>query len=380
MTFVYPLLLGGLVLAGLPVLLHFLIRRQPTTLTFPAFRFLMQKERSNTRSLRLRHLLLLLLRIGLVVLVCIALARLRVFHETLGLSREKPAAIVLIFDTSPSMDYKVGGATRLDLAKKRALELLDQLPEDGRTLILDACDPDSFASAEWLKSLEKARQRIQALTIQPRSEPTTKAIDEGLRRFAEWDGPRGDSDAALLPRFLCVFSDRTTGSWDSPSSAGTSTSASTTRSIWPSPAPTSPRAAPRSPPAKRFPCASPSSPRAKRCAIYSLCRSTARKPQGRRSNSNPAGSKHSRSITNRPSSTPAFIRWKYASPRPMTPSRSTTSGMRHSTLSKNNPCSCWRTTSQERSRSPIGCERYSTTSLTKTCATPAPWLATRRCS
>lgn len=213
MIFVYPILLGGLVLATLPVLLHFLISRQPTPLTFPAFRFLMQKERSNTRSLQLRHLLLLLLRIGLVVLVCVALARLRIFQETLGLSREKSAAIVLVFDTSPSMDYKVGGASRLDLAKKRAFELLDQLPEDGRTLILDACDPDSFSSAEWLKSLEKARQRIQSLTIQVRPEPVTKAIDEGLRRFAEWDGPRGDPEAAQLPRFLCVFSDRTVGSW-----------------------------------------------------------------------------------------------------------------------------------------------------------------------
>ena len=64
MTFVYPILLGGLLLAGLPVLLHFLVRQKPKTLVFPAFRFLMQKRRSNTRNLRLRHLLLLLLRVA----------------------------------------------------------------------------------------------------------------------------------------------------------------------------------------------------------------------------------------------------------------------------------------------------------------------------
>ena len=58
MTFVYPLLLGGLLLAGVPVLLHFLIRKRPRTLLFPAFRFLMQKQRSNTRNLKIikRHL------------------------------------------------------------------------------------------------------------------------------------------------------------------------------------------------------------------------------------------------------------------------------------------------------------------------------------
>ena len=45
MTFVYPLLLGGLLLAGVPVLLHFLVRQKPKTLLFPAFRFLIQKRR-----------------------------------------------------------------------------------------------------------------------------------------------------------------------------------------------------------------------------------------------------------------------------------------------------------------------------------------------
>ena len=66
MTFVYPLLLGGLLLAGLPVLLHFITRQKPKTLPFPAFRFLMQKRRQSTRKLRLRQFLLLLLRMALI--------------------------------------------------------------------------------------------------------------------------------------------------------------------------------------------------------------------------------------------------------------------------------------------------------------------------
>jgi hypothetical protein len=214
MTFVYPILLGGLVLAGLPVLLHFLIRQKPKTLPFPAFRFLMLKRRSNTRNLRLRHLLLLLLRMALLILICLALARPRLFHEAIGLSREKPAALVLIFDTSPSMEYKSGEMTRLELAKKRSLELLSQLPEDGRVLILDASEPASFAREDWLKSLEKARQRIQSLTIRPYSTPVSKALDEALRRFDEWDRTGDDPAGISMPRFVCVFSDRTRASWD----------------------------------------------------------------------------------------------------------------------------------------------------------------------
>src|SRR5438132_9347058 len=133
MTFVYPFLLGGLLLAGLPVLLHFLIRKKPKTLLFPAFRFLVQKRRANTRNLRLKHLLLLLLRVALVALVCFALARPRIADDAIGfLDREERVALVLIFDTSSSMEYKSNEMTRLDLAKQRSLELLDQLPDACR--------------------------------------------------------------------------------------------------------------------------------------------------------------------------------------------------------------------------------------------------------
>ena len=51
------------------------MRRKPRTLPFPAFRFLAQKRKVNLRRLRLRHLLLLALRIGLIACICLALAR-----------------------------------------------------------------------------------------------------------------------------------------------------------------------------------------------------------------------------------------------------------------------------------------------------------------
>jgi hypothetical protein len=211
MTFVYPLLLGGLLLAGLPVLLHFLARQKPKTLLFPAFRFLVQKRRSNTRNLRLRHLLLLLLRMALIVLVCLALARPRLFHEQLGiLDRERPVAMIFVFDTTPSMGYKVGEQTRLELAKQRALELLDQLPVDGRFLVLDAADLAAAEREDFANSAEKARQRIQSLTIRPESVPVTTAMIKAFDRFDAWDDPL----AQKLPRFVCVFTDRTRPAWD----------------------------------------------------------------------------------------------------------------------------------------------------------------------
>ena len=60
MTFIHGYLLGGLLLAGVPVLLHLIMRQKPKQLRFPAFRFLRQRHVINRRKIRLQHLLLLL--------------------------------------------------------------------------------------------------------------------------------------------------------------------------------------------------------------------------------------------------------------------------------------------------------------------------------
>src|SRR5947209_3250708 len=137
MTFIHPLLLGGLLLAGLPVLLHLIMQQKPKHLVFPAFRFLRLQHRTNQRKIRLRHLLLLLLRVLLIALICLALARPRVFSDRVSLGGDQPVLCVLVLDTSPSMGYTVAGRTRLDDARQRALELIDELPANSRVAVLD---------------------------------------------------------------------------------------------------------------------------------------------------------------------------------------------------------------------------------------------------
>src|SRR5262245_22344098 len=105
MTFIHPALLAGLALVALPVLLHLIMRQQPKHVLFPAFRFLQQRARTNQRKLRLRHLLLLLLRMLLIAAFCLALTRPRFFSDKLHIGGDQPIAAVLVIDTSPSMEY-----------------------------------------------------------------------------------------------------------------------------------------------------------------------------------------------------------------------------------------------------------------------------------
>lgn len=75
MQLINPAILFGLGLAAVPVVLHLLLKARPKPHVFPALRLLAVRRRHNTRRLRLRHLWLLLLRMALIALVVMAVAR-----------------------------------------------------------------------------------------------------------------------------------------------------------------------------------------------------------------------------------------------------------------------------------------------------------------
>jgi len=62
-------------LAAIPVILHFLLRHKPKKLVFPALRLIQLRKKNNVRRLRLKHIWLLLLRILVIVLLVLAIAR-----------------------------------------------------------------------------------------------------------------------------------------------------------------------------------------------------------------------------------------------------------------------------------------------------------------
>jgi hypothetical protein len=213
MAFIHPLLLGGLLLIGIPVLLHLIVRQQPKHLLFPAFRLLQQRHRTNQRKLRWRHLLLLTLRMLLIAAMCLALARPEVFSERLRLYSDRPVAAVLVFDTSYSMQYTVddsaGAHTRLSEAQRLAQELLNELPEDSRVAILDTAKE----GGGWADSVADAREKVKALELSYASGPVTDQVEQGYGLFANLAKDEGKGKEAL-PQFLYVFSDRTRACWD----------------------------------------------------------------------------------------------------------------------------------------------------------------------
>ncbi|MGQ0634636.1 MAG: BatA domain-containing protein [Planctomycetaceae bacterium] len=75
MVWLHPYLLFGLLAVAAPVILHLLMRAKPKKLVFPALRLIQNRRRTNVRRLRLRHWALMLLRMAVIALVVLAVAR-----------------------------------------------------------------------------------------------------------------------------------------------------------------------------------------------------------------------------------------------------------------------------------------------------------------
>ena len=205
----HPILIATVALVGLPILLHLLMKQEPKRLPFPALRLLKIKKKTNQRKLRLRHWLLLALRMIIIAFFGLTLYQPTLLSENSILRGEQPVAAVLIIDTSPSMGYRVGTVSRLDEARRRALELLDELPAGSRVAVIDPADP----APGWEQTVGDARTKIEAM-----KEPSGAAIPVSATLASAYQLLRTiDQEAEQsepMPRLVAIFTDRTTGSWD----------------------------------------------------------------------------------------------------------------------------------------------------------------------
>jgi hypothetical protein len=127
MGFLNPALLWFALGGMIPVIIHLLHRQKYQRVRWAAMEFLLAALRKTQRRLRLENLLLLLLRILIMILLALAVAR-PLFHaapiDALG---DTDVHHVFVVDTSYSMAYKAGPSSRLELAKKDAVELLEKI-------------------------------------------------------------------------------------------------------------------------------------------------------------------------------------------------------------------------------------------------------------
>lgn len=107
MSFLQPLFLAGLLAAAIPIAIHLINRRKATRQAFPALRLLMESNKKEARSIKVRQWVLLGLRVLVIAALALALAKpYFLSDEGVTASERLPTAVVVVVDDSASMQHE----------------------------------------------------------------------------------------------------------------------------------------------------------------------------------------------------------------------------------------------------------------------------------
>jgi len=220
-----PALLLGLLGLAIPIAAHLLGRDPPRTIEFAAVRFLTAEEPTVARRRALHEPLLLLVRLLLLALAVLVLARPATFDRTGIAMVAEPHDAVLLLDGSAALTLRVGEPTMLEHAAKRAEALLDSLPPGTRVGLITS-DPsgpviDPTADADRVRTainewIDGGAPRLGAWPLRdalPRATALLRGLDgtdPGRKRvvYAIADGtasalaglpPTGEGGVTIVP-------------------------------------------------------------------------------------------------------------------------------------------------------------------------------------
>ena len=204
LTFLNPLFLFGLAAGILPILIHRLIQRKAIPRNFSAVHLLLLSQQIMSRPQRLKHLLLLALRVLAVLTLAFLMARPVLMPKGLqAMSGEGVKALIL--DNSLSMGYQEAKGERFELAKKAAQKIMEGFK--GQVIILPTVFLRNQGAGEqkirWMKPHE-ARQALEGISLSfGRGDPFA-ALSLAYRELRDVSGLKE----------IVVISDMARGDWE----------------------------------------------------------------------------------------------------------------------------------------------------------------------
>ncbi|MBI3856040.1 MAG: BatA domain-containing protein [Planctomycetes bacterium] len=155
--FTHPMFLWGLLAAPLPLLLHLINRTRAKKVPFTALRFIEQSLAQQSIKYRLRELLLLLLRVAMLALMALLLARPHFRSKYFNIARKVQSTAVLALDDTLSMSYREGERTLWERAREESLKYLDTLNEESRVSFYPLSEDPGALNGD----LERVRKQIR---------------------------------------------------------------------------------------------------------------------------------------------------------------------------------------------------------------------------
>lgn len=190
LAFSNPLFLFGLAAGILPILIHRLIRRKAIPRNFSAVRLLLRSQQIMSRPHRLKHFLLLALRVLAVVSVALIMARPLLMPR--GLQAMSGSGVkALILDNSLSMGFREERGERFELAKKAARKILEDF--SGRVIVIPTVFMEDRAALEgeilWMKP-DEARKALDKIRLTFGKGDPAAALGLAYRTMKDQEGPK----------------------------------------------------------------------------------------------------------------------------------------------------------------------------------------------
>ncbi len=213
MSLLYPLFLAGIAAVGLPILLHMIRRHTRDRVTFSSLMFLRPTlPRFRSRS-RLEHVLLLLVRCGVLCLLAFAFARPFLPRPAAPGVAASGQRVVLLIDTSASMRRAGVWAKAVDEARAA---LRDAAPADRLCVMSFDQGTRTLIGFDQWQTMELGQRASVAAQEISRLSPSWSATDLGqaLVTAAEAieDDEINDGESSQAQRRIMLVSDLQQGS------------------------------------------------------------------------------------------------------------------------------------------------------------------------
>ncbi|RJQ49003.1 MAG: VWA domain-containing protein [Desulfobacteraceae bacterium] len=201
LTFISSVLLSGVAAVILPILIHRITKRRTVVRAFSAVYLLLQSQPVAVRPRRIKHLMLLILRVLAVASIALMMAQPVFVRAGFG-TLLKDGAQVLILDNSLSMSFSEDRGRRFDMAKKAAREALEGFR--GQVAVIATAENRRGNPSDllWMRP-ESALSRLESIPLSFGGSRTVDAFTSAFRLLKDLE----------VPGRILVISDMTRNDW-----------------------------------------------------------------------------------------------------------------------------------------------------------------------
>jgi hypothetical protein len=183
------------------------MRSKPRNIVFPAMRFVKKTHKANISKLRLKHILLLLMRIAAILLLVGLIARAQFPRWKVRTGVSSPTAAVIIMDNSGSMSYVHDKQPLLVTAKQFADSIIKALPEGSQFAVLQSSRAHGASprAERGFADLTLAEHRIADVQQGAGDDSLADAISQAVTTLAGYE--------RFQRKEVYIFTDMTQQAW-----------------------------------------------------------------------------------------------------------------------------------------------------------------------